>query len=94
MHSVEMSPRFFICLMMLRVASAAAELAVGTTSSSLEPARKTLKAASTSDAHGQMTVIDSGVPQKGEALKEISDFSRRTSVLRAAVEIRDHVLAC
>lgn len=95
MHSGEMSLRFFTCLMMLKVVSAAAEVAAGGTASSLpETARKTLKAASTSDAHGQITVIDSAVPQKGEALKEISDFSRRTSVLRAAVEIRDHVLAC
>ena len=94
-HLGYMTPRFFICLMMLSVASAAAEvLAGGTSISSQEPARKTVKAASTSDAYGQITVIDSEIHGKSEALKEITDFSRRTSVLRAAVEVRDHVLAC
>jgi hypothetical protein len=41
-----------------------------------------------------MTVIDPKGHKKGETLEEIANFSRRTSVLRAAVEIRDHVLTC
>ena len=95
MHPVEMTPRIFICIMMLRGACAAAEfVSGGTPDSTLETARKAGKAASTLDAYGQINVIDSAAPHKADALKEIADFSMRTSVLRAAVEVRDHVLTC
>ena len=89
----------FICLILLGVATCAAESAaenverrnVGAVA---EPPRKPVKGVSTTDTYGQVVVMDSEAPKKGDALKEIADFSRRTSVLRSAVELRDHVLAC
>ena len=81
--------------MLLSVAVEAAELLnSGAVKPALTGPRKVLKGASTTDNSGQVVVMDSGRVTKGDALSEISEFSRRNAVLRAAVELRDHVWSC
>ena len=81
--------------MLLSVAVDAADLVVGGTVETAIPVpRKALKSASTTDNSGQVVVMDSDPGRKGDALSEIAGFSRRNSVLRSAVELRDHVWSC
>ena len=81
-----------ICLMLLSAAVEAADLvASGSVEAVLPVPRKPLKTASTMDNSGQILVTDSDPARKGDPLFEIAGFSRRNSVLRSAVDLRDHV---
>ena len=94
-HPNHMRSWFSLCLMLLSVAVEAAELvAGGSVDVALPVPRKVLKSDSTTDNSGQVVVMDSDPARKGDTLSEIAGFSRRNSVLRSAVELRDHTWSC